>query len=401
MKHYYIFFALVFALLAQAQTFEPIGLEGLQILSLGIDSEENLYASTMQGLFFLEHGKAWKKVDIQETVLAIAFSKAGKIIAGTLQKGLAYSMDKGKTWEYTPLSEKPIRALAVYQESMYVGTQEGKIYQSQGEKWTEIASLSGSVLSLFADSKNLYAGVISEKDNGVIYFSQDAGKTWENRILGKILPKRIDAHSSLIYLSTNHGMHFSTDAGLSWKYAGLKDSIQDFILLSQKRVLAGTKEGLFVLSQDGKLWVRIGKPIDISAMTLDAKGNLYLGTHHGGVYQSQKSFFSLEEILSIEEIISVRDIGRILIQSWDVGGGNFFYPKAKVRVGISGKTAHCVKMFSVTSDWYMKELQAFYCSDGCNYYFNSQYFRATTRWLEFRLYDNMGYVIAREVREAK
>lgn len=91
---------------------------------------------------------------------------------------------------------------------------------------------------------------------------------------------------------------------------------------------------------------------------------------------------------------------RILVTNWDVGGGNFFEPRAKITLQVSGQNLQTVKLYSVARDGSMRELQARSCTDGDTVEFRTDYQRFNTTWLEVRLYNNFGQVVAQDRRSA-
>ena len=91
---------------------------------------------------------------------------------------------------------------------------------------------------------------------------------------------------------------------------------------------------------------------------------------------------------------------RMVISLWNVGGGNMFRPNAKIQLKAYGKTIQTVKLYSVSPSGHYNELQAFSCSNGSDIYFNTEYDRFGTKWLEVRLYDTRGNVVARDKRTA-
>jgi uncharacterized repeat protein (TIGR01451 family) len=88
------------------------------------------------------------------------------------------------------------------------------------------------------------------------------------------------------------------------------------------------------------------------------------------------------------------DQDRIVVVLWDVGGGNFLAPTAKILVDVFGTNAAEIRLFSVDSDGAMTELQSFACGDGSRINFNTKYNRGQTQSLEIRLYDGKGNLLA-------
>jgi len=93
--------------------------------------------------------------------------------------------------------------------------------------------------------------------------------------------------------------------------------------------------------------------------------------------------------------------GKIIITSFDAGGGNFFSPKAKVTVQVSGRNIQSVKLYAVSDDGRYSEIDAQSCKHGDSILLNGKYNRFSTRYLEVRLLDNMGREMAKERRDAK
>ncbi len=82
--------------------------------------------------------------------------------------------------------------------------------------------------------------------------------------------------------------------------------------------------------------------------------------------------------------------GRMAVTLWDVGGGNFFTPVAKISVDAFGTDASQIKLFSINFKGAMTELQSFTCRDGSKINFNTKYHRGETETLEIHLYDSKG-----------
>jgi len=90
---------------------------------------------------------------------------------------------------------------------------------------------------------------------------------------------------------------------------------------------------------------------------------------------------------------------RIVVLVWDVGGGNFLVPTAKVTLDVSGTDAAEIKLFSVDSKGTATELQSFSCRDGSRINFSTKYNRFETETLEIRLYDSRSNVLTSTKRK--
>ncbi len=93
------------------------------------------------------------------------------------------------------------------------------------------------------------------------------------------------------------------------------------------------------------------------------------------------------------------DLDRITVVLWDVGGGNFFAPAAKISVDVFGANAAEIKLFSVHPDGATTELQSFTCRDGSRINFDTKYNRGQTQALEIRLYDGKGNLLTFTMRK--
>ena len=93
------------------------------------------------------------------------------------------------------------------------------------------------------------------------------------------------------------------------------------------------------------------------------------------------------------------DPDRIVVVLWDVGGGNFLAPTAKILVDVFGTNAAEIRLFSVDSDGATTELQSFACGNGSRINFNAKYNRGQTQSLEIRLYDGKGNLLTSSKRK--
>jgi hypothetical protein len=91
--------------------------------------------------------------------------------------------------------------------------------------------------------------------------------------------------------------------------------------------------------------------------------------------------------------------GRITVQAFNAGGGSMFAPRVKVKAQGFGNGAKLLKLFAVSADGNLKELQSAPCTDGATVDFNTVYNRKETKSFELRLYDAQETVIARVQRE--
>lgn len=91
----------------------------------------------------------------------------------------------------------------------------------------------------------------------------------------------------------------------------------------------------------------------------------------------------------------------IIITDFDAGGGNFFTPKVKITLEVKGRNIQSVRLYAVSDNGRISEVDAKSCKHGDKVYFNARYDRFSTRYFEIRLLDNMNQIVAKETRNAK
>jgi hypothetical protein len=91
--------------------------------------------------------------------------------------------------------------------------------------------------------------------------------------------------------------------------------------------------------------------------------------------------------------------GRITVQAFNAGSGSMFAPRVKIKARGFGSGAKLLKLFAVSADGKLKELQSTPCTDGATVDFNAVYNRKETKSFELRLYDAQQTVIARLKRD--
>jgi len=98
--------------------------------------------------------------------------------------------------------------------------------------------------------------------------------------------------------------------------------------------------------------------------------------------------------------VSPKADGRITVQAFNAGSGSMFAPRVKIKARGFGSGAKLLKLFAVSADGKLKELQSALCADGSTVDFNAVYNRLETKSFELRLYDAQQTVIARLQRDS-
>ena len=86
---------------------------------------------------------------------------------------------------------------------------------------------------------------------------------------------------------------------------------------------------------------------------------------------------------------------RITVQAFNAGSGSMFAPRVKVKAQGFGSGAKLLKLYAVSADGKLKELQSRPCTDGATVDFDALYNRLETKSFELRLYDAQQTVLAR------
>ena len=124
---------------------------------------------------------------------------------------LLHSVDRGKSWKTVtlPILVDSFKQILITDETVYVATDKGALYSSDGTKWDVITNSDGQQLMFdrFAlDGPTLYAVSSSKNAQGGVYRLTRADSTWE-----RITPEVIDNVTSIavagstLYVGTENG----------------------------------------------------------------------------------------------------------------------------------------------------------------------------------------------------
>lgn len=148
-------------------------------------------------------------------------------------------------------------------------------------------------LLLAVIAMNLFNDSSKEADKGIVYFSFDNGKTWENRSQG--LPDNIFltdiavSHAFLGLATKKNGMFIFDYSLKEWKVVKsipIENDEINALHFHQNRLFAGTKSsGVFISSDKGVNWAAYNEGLqNMTIRKLIAIGDkLYAGTN-GGLY---------------------------------------------------------------------------------------------------------------------
>jgi photosystem II stability/assembly factor-like uncharacterized protein len=237
------------------------GLTDLNITSLFVDSELNLYAGTFFGGSFktINLGENWGQIGpILSQVNDMIVDESNIIFAGT-ENEVYRSTNYGISWEYS----------------------------SSGISGISVQSLAYNV------NGDIWAG--TKYYDGGIFRSTDKGLTWEGGGFN-ILPTSIQCDDSgYVYASSFREVYRTTDDGITWSILSSPDGALIYITPDQTFYLGGLIEaGLYRSYDRGISWIKIFDQ-QINVVYVDESGNIFAGDDSGGgLYRSTDDGLSWE-----------------------------------------------------------------------------------------------------------
>lgn len=142
-------------------------------------SGETIYAGARGVYATTDNGLTWINLtpDWVTTVTSLAIQD-GAIYAGTMSNGVQLSIDNGTTWNAvnTNLDQYAIYALAVYESSVFAGTNYGVFSSTNmGSSWT-LTGLTQPIRSFTIADSYIFAG----SPFAGVFLSFDSGTTWQS-----------------------------------------------------------------------------------------------------------------------------------------------------------------------------------------------------------------------------
>lgn len=257
------------------------------------------------------NGLSWKQSNqglSNPYILSLFYESDERIWAGTLNGGLFYSIDFGENWnriQSTTLLSQYFYSILVDRTNVniiFTGTDK-TIFKSvnRGESWNQLTlgtedNPVGSITALEQDSSNpeiIYAGT----DSSGLYYSKDSGETWFSSNNG--FPNRfVQCLLSLPYKNTpllagtnGDGVYISYNQGDSWEKLQHPDNRLLVYSLHypkeknfEETCFLSTENGLFQLNLINQDIIPIGKSIYAgirSALVFQKK--IWIGSYGKGV----------------------------------------------------------------------------------------------------------------------
>ena len=243
-----------------------------------------VYAATDSGVATTnDGGTSWQArcdPDLPElSALVMDPAASGALLAGSGDKGVLKSIDRGATWApaNTGLTAMSVMAIGVdptAPSTIYLGTYEAGLFVTStgGATWSQVIGVPpGAVRSFAVDPKahrTLYAGI---DDHGVLK-STDAGETWKPP--GRGMPQdfaepvaiAIDPRRpSIVYAVSDGTLYKTVDGGTTWKSVKVTawaDPWVNAIAVDPSRpttiyASADFSHGVAVSRNGGKTWIRV------------------------------------------------------------------------------------------------------------------------------------------------
>jgi photosystem II stability/assembly factor-like uncharacterized protein len=198
--------------------------------------------------------------NFSELVNDMAFCHTSWLAA--TEHGLMISTDRGETWGIIPLGPLPtipVRSIRVSPDgkNLWVVSLRGLVFSHDGGKswnWHDLPETAGAALWLDASTDGLEETLVADTENG-LYISRDAGKTW--KLAGAGIPQApvqdiAIAGETFLASMRAGGLYLSRDRGRSWnRVAGmLAEGFFPVVTTEESAAIlfaASSTEGLFAI----------------------------------------------------------------------------------------------------------------------------------------------------------
>lgn len=275
-----------------------------------VESGNLIYAGTASGMYKSRNfGKTWTQIPAAGLRTGNRFfnhfAKSGtKYLLAFDEIGVAYTSDKGQTWNYSTNGFTPAssidNALLYANNTLYSGTHSDGVYKSvnNGLSWTKIGtgnnadSLSNAIVfSMLKINSNI---ILAGSCGYGLYRSADKGNTWAHITNG--LPKQAGTAELCIYslansagnilAGTDQGIYYSTNNGLTWHSTNITgDGMNVAGVTANDSVACAAVNGITGFNKfyrsvnKGVSWAEVFSVIDdFTTMASDGKNHFYAGS---------------------------------------------------------------------------------------------------------------------------
>lgn len=269
-----------------------------------------------QGIFrTTDEGSNWAQSSMgagQDSVIySITEDAANVIYAGTGQGRVIKSTDDGLSWTPEPSATGSVLGnnirlgaatpgVVELNNKLFLSVENSGLYISAdgGSSWTKSSSGLGTsdVRALLVDNNNnLFVGT-----GAGIYKSADGGTSWSlsgSNLSSLVIYSMFMSKDGSLYTGSilGKGIYKSTDDGTSWTqvnngidFLTLIGSVSGLVQSNDGKIYAAVRNHVEVTNDQGGSWTDMsaGLPADnIGAITMDQKGNIFVGAGTSGVYK--------------------------------------------------------------------------------------------------------------------
>lgn len=299
---------LLLSTLAHADSWEPVGLFGGWPNDMALDAEGGIVSTVNSGGVYRRAGASslWERIQTMRDVRprSVATGAPGTIYVGTDGDGGTGFMrtnDGGFTWTSIPnaISHSIVQDLEVSLDysTIWACTYGDGLYRSTdgGASFTPVTSLPTSYPRFITTTPTggLYVG--AEFSAVDLYFSGDAGVTWESRYSGPgggIHAIAVDPIDGDLYGVDNLGVLWSADDGVTWAPLGAPAGAYVDVAVRGDRIYAAgftnvvSGGRVYYSDDDGAHWTQdTGLPGQSVTGFLNTPDWLYLGVTGPGPYR--------------------------------------------------------------------------------------------------------------------
>ena len=318
--HVLIMVILLPALSSAQDSWEHIGLNNHNVISLTFNSKGHIFAGTVEGTIFysFDDGDNWKEsfrtgYDMGEAHSLIVNSE-GAIFVGFAygspdSKGMYYSDDM-QMWTGVGMRGHNVYCLDINSNGhIFAGTESG-VYRSadNGGHWDSLEDIGltqRNVISLTLNSKgHIFAGTVE----GTIFYSFDDGDNWKESFrtgydMGEAHSLIVNSEGAIFvgfaYGSPDSkGMYYSDDMQM-WTGVGMRGhNVYCLDINSNGHIFAGTESGVYRSADNGGHWVPFNTGLnkeEVYCIGIDSQEYIFIGTNNG-IYRSTQSTTSVEEM---------------------------------------------------------------------------------------------------------